>query len=1039
MIKNIPTKKFRTLSARNCYSMLILLLLVVVYPLFKDAQAKEIVRTDPLSAHVSDSFQCEETIELLVNAPNSSYFSKGNMRFQRMVSMAALTLGFQCPKITTFKVIGMVGASRVYDGHAKKNNRWILVDGPPPDPMAVFRKQPLDPGEKRSIGLPKVTESKELEHSKKIEPFFVLVHKGPVTPQGKTFQASVSGPNVGIFFPNSANELCSELMSVDIMVRPNAFNYDKFRQTHKGSDLPLEVLHPLYLMRDLLLEQCGQLKAMRFKFYSMDPREKDLNYTGTLSSDNGWVIQDGLVSTSYDSTRKIHLQFRDPSFAAGIDHQCSCEKNPILPLLQVNKTNQTKAWPEDIKTSMPDYTTVAKLIAKKYLSECPGTETISFSIDPIPEEYICDGNLPCYLTLSEKNPSTVMTDQFKAKPNEPELNDFNDVINAFALGNYKVLDQYTGYVRHFHNDFLEVFSDFCTANIKNPVIRDIKTIETRYDSEGFEESKSQVGRTYRVLIDQQYVDRFDSFWGPNKAWGVNLMMKRAMKQMTVKGRSGSMVKGVQAFISDRNLIKNFLATNKCQGEKVLLVYENLDRYFRHKPPLTLDQVNSHPTEKKQVASPLDVNETKPSTARILVSGGSPVDNQPAGIINLQESFKAKFPNELTISVQVYDFLLARFYPDLLSQRMLEAMLSSRWVYERSQKIPLGGRFFNPDSRPTYADIRGVIQEYREWLISRAAALPEELVIDVPLRYGQNTMSVNDKCIQLIMPEGSAVRVSQEEKEEADRKLRKCEDRNRNLKSLFESCERARKDLAQAKQKLAQANKAGCVQNSFDNSGETNSLDGPCDFSNLTKANMKAEMKKCLFTACGTPSANTDMIAFQKCAQAVSEQFRNEIGRQMGQAPRQQATREENSCEAAEKEIQATEQYLAQSGCDLISQKPELFDCTSKGLAEQPDYMQVERIELYQMHNCIAIDSAYNRRSKFSADLLPSTQPYTDTRFGFALFIDKLSLPYDLPVPDKGQWTDVNARIKLTIKAADTSLNSSEKFGLAAKVQSINFN
>jgi len=47
-------------------------------------------------------------------------------------------------------------------------------------------------------------------------------------------------------------------------------------------------------------------------------------------------------------------------------------------------------------------------------------------------------------------------------------------------------------------------------------------------------------------------------------------------------------------------------------------------------------------------------------------------------------------------------------------------------------------------------------------------LPEEMVIDVPLQYGQNTMSIKDNCFKLIMPKDAPVRISHFEKEQAER-------------------------------------------------------------------------------------------------------------------------------------------------------------------------------------------------------------------------------------------------------------------------------
>lgn len=638
MIKYRPAKKTGKLSATMCHGMLTVFLLASLCLFHDDAQAREISRVHPLSAHIGDSYQCGETVEISVQAPSASHFSKGNRRFQQLINSVTLSLRFQCVKMKTLKISGMVGGSRVYEGHARKEKRWLIAQGPPKDPLAAYNNKPVHPGKKSRIGLPKVTQSQSPNHSKKIGPFSVWVQKVRVTPQGNTFMASVSlKQKLTIGLSNHNDDVCAQLMAVEIMVWPNVFNFDRFRQTHKGTDLPPVVLHALYLMRDLLSEQCSELKAIRFKFHSMNQRAKDLNYTGTMSVDTGWIIKDGAVRTNYDSARKIKLTFKDPYFVSGIDHQCSCEKNPTLPLIQVHKTNPFKAMPEELKVTITDYKAVAKFVAQKYLSECPGTETISFTINPVPEDYACRDKEPCYLTWSKQNPSEV-TSPYKYHE-KPMLNDYNDVMNAFIEGNYQLLDQYKGYIRFFHNDFLEVYSDFCSKYMTDRVTVDIKTIETRYDSDGFVESQKKVGQTYRVYIDPRYVNRFESFQVPNRAWAMNRLMRITMNKKSIMESTRSIQRGIGMFISDRNMIKNFLYDNKCKGKKTQTVYENLDRYFKRKPPIGLDGkiIESAMPAPKPSNAPQPPKVTQPTLSPVLItiavgSWKAVIDGQPVELV-----------------------------------------------------------------------------------------------------------------------------------------------------------------------------------------------------------------------------------------------------------------------------------------------------------------------------------------------------------------------------------------------------------------------
>jgi hypothetical protein len=393
-----------------------------------------------------------------------------------------------------------------------------------------------------------------------------------------------------------------------------------------------------------------------------------------------------------------------------------------------------------------------------------------------------------------------------------------------------------------------------------------------------------------------------------------------------------------------------------------------------------------------------------------------------------------------MSPLVNDFLLARYYPDLLSQQMLEAMLSSRWSYERSQEKPLGGRFFKPDTQPEYKDIQKLSEKFSNWLKSRSKALPENFILEVPLEYALDTMWIKSPCINVIPSDNAPTRISQDEQERANREIKQCEERNRRFEQHFNSCENTRRELEQAKLKLAQAKAAGCQSNSDDASEDTSGGDVLCELpNNLSKANMQDEMMKCMTSACGTPSATTDMLAYQKCVKAVSELFQNQIMRQMGLNPIQQTNRPSDSCLAIEKEIQPIEQHLASFRCDLISEKPTPFNCASMSKGKQPEFMPVQRIELSHMQVCNNETPAYNRLSNSSAELLPGRHPLAYTNYNFILVPDKLALPYDSPHTKRnGDKHMVIARMGIRIKDRDNHQNRRSQYSLAVQVEQIDY-
>lgn len=584
---------------------------------------------------------------------------------------------------------------------------------------------------------------------------------------------------------------------------------------------------------------------------------------------------------------------------------------------------------------------------------------------------------------------------------------------------------------------MEVYSEECRSHIIKPKEFTVKTFEVRYDPDGFVESSEQVGETQEIYVAEDYADRFDRFYEINKMGGTALLLNHMTNGGTVAASPRMVKRAISHFINNRKQLTEFMSGG-CTSPEVQTIYEDLDLYYTGKPLKTIDLKKETGPGPAKAARTIDLKpEIDPVPAKAPVpdrSAKGAVDKPAKKIINSENSFEEDFPADLVLSPSVNDFLAARYYPDMLTQRMLEAMLSSRWAYERSQQKPVGGRFFHPGTRPGYADIQGLTEKFHSWLISRAKALPEEMIIDVPLKYSQNSMSVNESCLKLIMPKNAPVRISQAQKERTEREFRKCEDQKRRLEQHFKSCENARNDLEQAKRKLALAKADGCPENN-----STDSAEGPCKLpDNLNISNMKDEMMECMTSTCGTPSDTTDMMAYQKCVREVSEQFQNEIRRLMGNTSLSQTAQKNNACQDAEKEIRTIEQLMAQSRCDLISQNMELPECTSTGAAGQPDYMQIERIDLSPMKNCSANAFAYNRKSRSSAELLPNARPYTDTDIDFVLLVNKLMLPYDSPVPLKGQRKTINARIRFSVKDAEKSLNNNRQIGLKAEINGIEF-
>lgn len=582
------------MRCKHCLFVFLFIFCMIYQPFANLARARnnlrEIVNDGVLSAQVSDSFRCTPYIDLTVNSPSLKYFSKDTSRLKKLIKAARKKLEAECGlKVVSMKIWGIVNSARVYQAQYNKNTGWKLVSAYP-DRFRYQAQIDLDSPESRApkSGLfnEKIWNTQNSLTQEKNDFIVSLFNNTGSNAQPGEFRLVVDskrrdGPRTHVEFTGNGYASCSELMTIRASAYSYLLDFDEFRKSNSGHDLPPEIIDGYYLMRDVIIGQCPDLKALRLSFESRSagPSERLLKYTGTMTASSGWDILDGTVTTEYDSTRKIQIQMRDPYNAAGIDYKGTCDTSPVLPLKPIyyNKADQAFAEP----LTLGDYRSRAIAVAKFYQKECLEVKDIRFSLNPMPQSYICAEATPCYLTWSVESPEDIDTSQLKLKP---MLNDYNDVILAFARADKELLDEYKEFVRLFHNDWLEVYSEECRTHIKDPKKFTVKTIETRYNQDGFEESSRQVGETREIYVASDYADRFERFYGLNQTWGTLLLMNRI-----VNNGSGSraVTRSVSYFIQIRGQLETFIS-ERCTSKEVQTIYENLDRYYTNRPLKTID-------------------------------------------------------------------------------------------------------------------------------------------------------------------------------------------------------------------------------------------------------------------------------------------------------------------------------------------------------------------------------------------------------------------------------------------------------------------
>lgn len=157
-------------------------------------------------------------------------------------------------------------------------------------------------------------------------------------------------------------------------------------------------------------------------------------------------------------------------------------------------------------------------------------------------------------------------------------NDYQAVIDNLAAENYSLLDAHAPLVRLFHNDFLEIYSDYCGEELIGTVTREVPSIESEMAKWGFETGDIEIEPTREILLEKPYAEYFDEFEDQNRLYISNRIADQVSKDHAAgrdAGRSAKLAAG--SFIRNYNKLI-FLIRDNCSQERVRRIYRNLLTY-----------------------------------------------------------------------------------------------------------------------------------------------------------------------------------------------------------------------------------------------------------------------------------------------------------------------------------------------------------------------------------------------------------------------------------------------------------------------------
>lgn len=419
----------------------------------------------------------------------------------------------------------------------------------------------------------------------------------------------------------------------------------------------------------------------------------------------------------------------------------------------------------------------------------------------------------------------------------------------------------------------------------------------------------------------------------------------------------------------------------------------------------------------------------------------------------------QFPNPVVLGSDsqfqavTYDFLLAKYYPQQLSDRMLDAMMSSRWVYETGATDPLGGRFFNVTGRrPGPEEVVQSRPKFKAWLQGQAKAFPSQVSIDLWLQYTSSSMAVMGRCVKAeLVPDaptrGNTAMIL------ARQKAQQCRTAYDQSVQIYNRCQQLSVQLDQAKAQLAEAEAEGCGQPVAEViEPESTSSGADCQISpDVEMSQLGQEMQRCLLKKCGgQPTTLGEFQQFQTCIQTAQAELTAQMqailsgsgaGGGAKAKPAKTVASGSNACQLAKTQLGHAERDYQSARCERHTAAPQEPDCDFEGKVVQPDTMSVQRILVRNDKQC-GVDQAFYRKQRNAAVLLPGAQPYTDTNLALTLeFNNALELPYDSPLMQGAGFRPVKAQIQLRLKGPGEGVVATGAGGnvtLSADVTNINY-
>ncbi|MBM1104661.1 hypothetical protein JQC67_00790 [Aurantibacter crassamenti] len=345
----------------------------------------------------------------------------------------------------------------------------------------------------------------------------------------------------------------------------------KFLETRDINDLP--VVGMLNAMKKGLRDQCDDLESIRFSLSPIYVPPKDgtgknqkVEYNGHMNKNTGWQLTAGFDDALDNFVLKLYTP-PGPNSMLAVKYEGACNATQKLHIAPVF-SNNTERYAYQKEKTLYGYEEVAKRAIQQYVLECPTAEEFVFSLDYLPEPMFIREDKEGVIRASKKDNWKLDVSDFGYFRSEgPKINDYEDILTLLENKDFPFIDRYSDFFKLFYEDFMDVYGTTCRSNLTNPTKISIHAFESRYNSEGYKISESEIGPPQVSYVETAYLKRYQNYSYYNKGTVLYNVFRGFF--------SGNTQNGVDAIlfrVRGQQHIRKYI-NNNCNGEELKAVYD----------------------------------------------------------------------------------------------------------------------------------------------------------------------------------------------------------------------------------------------------------------------------------------------------------------------------------------------------------------------------------------------------------------------------------------------------------------------------------